>query len=516
MSEKVVRATKAAIAVISLVGVVAVVGLLVLPVLVGSPSLPGSGRATSRGSDAASSPLDGDADVRRPSARAGSPDAAEGSADGEDLLAYHEPTTPGARASVGREPGPRAASKTRDDDLIGVGGTASGGSGETGGSGNSDVPGESVPGGGSVEPGPGEASGSSSDGSPGGASPAGSGSSQQWPNGSDASGGGRPQSGAAPAADKSPPAAPAAYTTLSGRVAHEVWGVPVSGVRIVLSGRATAVSGSDGIYKLVVPATGELGTIALDLSGTSWLTHGASVGVVALAPGTSVRDFSVYHSDEAQGDSQNSTGWWKNWGFRITRPQMDAIAGRVRSASRTFPSVGSDSVSGVVSGRGSPSTETRAKGELLAMWLNVASGRLGFDTAVDVSNVSGWAEAVPSANTHGRTSALRLVRDLDNLAASGARGGTLWSAVSGCASPRALGPTAASAAGFDPVAPVVPAQPIISEEAPPPSPAPSQQVSVPDKSGGGGAMESTRSGDSQTKSREVPGLARGHQNKLAR
>lgn len=195
---------------------------------------------------------------------------------------------------------------------------------------------------------------------------------------------------------------------VSGRVTHAVWGTPLVGVPVRLDPAGlTTVTGNDGRFAFEpVPASALL-LVAID--GGGWRSDAGTMRSLTVPDGGSARaDFALYGASEAFGTDWRSAAEWSASGA-----DLDRLLPKVRGASAEFAATTEAGARSVLAGvRGS--TRERARAELLATWLDLASARLGFDAAVDPSRVAG-----ASRHYGGASTALELVRQADRAVSSG-------------------------------------------------------------------------------------------------
>jgi len=213
---------------------------------------------------------------------------------------------------------------------------------------------------------------------------------------------------AAPAPSQSPtPAAaddlPKGAVRLSGQVRHAVWGTPLAGVSVRLSSGAGTVTDDLGNYAFPNLSPGEV--VAATISG-AWLSYdGLSRIVVLGVVEVGGVDFVVYPQSEASGRAWRSAAEWRGESPDVIAP----IAERVAAASTSFAGLTTESALSTLEAARNGSLQERATGELLASWMSLAYGELGFDTPVDVSATPG---AVAALGADPET-ALDLVRQSD-------------------------------------------------------------------------------------------------------
>lgn len=200
-------------------------------------------------------------------------------------------------------------------------------------------------------------------------------------------------------------------------VRHEVWGGAVGGVRVGLPALgSSAVTGSDGTCSIAsVPAGSAL--VAVDTQGGAWRSYSALERRIEVPPrGTGIVEFRVYRLGEAFGTTWWDAAAWRRWLDDAPDDQVAVLATRVAAASAEFSQLTGERVGEILRPGQRGSAREKARAEYLALWLDLASARLGFDTVVDVGDARAL---VPSADSDGMTSVLSLARDLDALFASG-------------------------------------------------------------------------------------------------
>lgn len=190
-----------------------------------------------------------------------------------------------------------------------------------------------------------------------------------------------------PPASGGTPASSGRTAWVWGRVTHEVWGDPIPGI-IVASGASKAITDSTGYYILPVAGGSGIVTVHLELDGTDWMTH-ETPSRVSTASGAVRADLAVYHRSEASGDTRHSVSYWREWDRRLSRSEMGFLVSQIRRASRAFGDLAVEDVSAVLH----PGGAGRDRAVLLALWLDLASADLGFDTRLKVKGVEASALA---------------------------------------------------------------------------------------------------------------------------
>lgn len=207
---------------------------------------------------------------------------------------------------------------------------------------------------------------------------------------------------------------------LWGRVTHEVYGYPVSGMKIDLEETGeTSYTNSNGYYFFYDVEPNETSAcptadylVGMDLSGTDWKTRGPVDQSVVVPEGGSDRaDFTVY--EDTYGNQPRTIGYWKNWKNHYSYDQMQVLVDKVRAGSDEFANLTVADVYTILQIDKKSSVRDKARTQYLAFWLNVASGNLGFSTTVNVSSVSGWQQVATSAASDGLTTVIDLIFDAE-------------------------------------------------------------------------------------------------------
>lgn len=207
------------------------------------------------------------------------------------------------------------------------------------------------------------------------------------------------------------PDAPGVTTSrISGRVYHEVWGTPLSHVPIHLSpfGRTTTTSGS-GAFSFAEVPNGQL--VVVSVEHDSWLSHGTMTRAF-YTPHNGTLALSLYRTSEALGRNWRDAASWR----AASLGELTPAVAKVSAASSVFGGLSASQASTVLGWSKSGTPEQRARAELLATWLNLATGRLGFDTRVNTSQIQGASGILPAS-----TSVLGLVRSAETVMNSGRR-----------------------------------------------------------------------------------------------
>lgn len=195
---------------------------------------------------------------------------------------------------------------------------------------------------------------------------------------------------------------PSTTSEVRGRVHHQVWGTPLADVSVRLSPfQRTASSGGSGTFTFAGVPDGQIVTVAI--SGSEWLSHGP-MRTTFFTPHAGAASFGIYHASEALGRDWRSATSWRS---SAAGDLVPAVA-KVSAASSVFRGISASRAATVLGWSKSGTPEQRAHAELLATWLDLASGRLGFDTRVSTSQVSGAGAMLPTS-----TSVLGLVRSAE-------------------------------------------------------------------------------------------------------
>lgn len=206
-----------------------------------------------------------------------------------------------------------------------------------------------------------------------------------------------------------------------GRVTHEVYGYGVPNIPITLEETDETVStNSEGFYFFydVEPnETSETPTpdylIGMDLSGTSYLTNDA-VNKSAYVPegGNDFVPFTII--DGGIGNCPRTIGYWKNWKNHYSVSEMQAFLDLVNAGSNEFNNLTPADVYQVIQVDRKTSMEGKARAQFLAFWLNVASGKLGWLTQVDVAPVDDYGSVINSADESGLTTVIGFLYDIED------------------------------------------------------------------------------------------------------
>jgi hypothetical protein len=195
----------------------------------------------------------------------------------------------------------------------------------------------------------------------------------------------------APQPDTSVPVAD--VVTVSGYVYHEVWGHPLSPVAISITpGSARAVTGRTGHYSVAgLPAEGNA-FVRVDGINSAWLSHDPTSRFVPLTDGDRSVSFGIYMTEEAYGRRWPSATDWRSVPDSTLRP----LVARVAAGSTEFDGLTLGQARAILRDSKNGSPQERARAELLGTWLSMASGKLGFDTAVDITCVPGASGCIGS------------------------------------------------------------------------------------------------------------------------
>jgi hypothetical protein len=197
---------------------------------------------------------------------------------------------------------------------------------------------------------------------------------------------------------------------ISGRVYHEVWGMPISQVPIHLSpSRPTAATSASGAFSFAEVPNGQFVIVSVD--DGSWLSHGTTTRAFH-TPHDGTVSFGVYSTSEALGRNWRDAASWR----AASLGELTPAVAKVSAASLVFGGISASRASTVLGWSKSGTPEQRARAELLATWLNLATGRLGFDTRVTTSQVAGASSFLPAS-----MSVLGLVRSAEAVMNSGQR-----------------------------------------------------------------------------------------------
>jgi hypothetical protein len=235
---------------------------------------------------------------------------------------------------------------------------------------------------------------------------------QQGSDAADAQGPGTATEPSAPRGEEpGAPGSPGTRTsTVSGRVYHEVWGMPLADIRVRLSpDPRTTSTDAAGTFAFTGVPDNRLVLVTVDEDG--WLSHGVAMSAF-ITPGTSALAYGVYQSSESSGRDWRDAASWRN----APTGEIEAAVARVSAASSVFRGISLSQASSVLAWSRKGTPEQRARAELLATWLDLATTRLGFDTRVSLSQVTGAGSALPTSTT-----VLSLVRNIEAYVTSGGR-----------------------------------------------------------------------------------------------
>lgn len=87
-------------------------------------------------------------------------------------------------------------------------------------------------------------------------------------------------------------------------------------------------------------------------------------------------------------------GFWINWRHRYSDEEMEALMVRVKTGSEDFADLDLGNIDDYLDPSGRKARQEMATIQYLALWLNLASERLGFLPEVDVSRVPDWDEII--------------------------------------------------------------------------------------------------------------------------
>ncbi len=223
------------------------------------------------------------------------------------------------------------------------------------------------------------------------------------------------------------------YGWIEGRVTHEVYGSGVGGVEVVLEETGeTAITDAGGVYRFyrvdpngtaVCPAAAYL--VGMELAGSQWQTSGVFGSVVVVAEGAAgSADFSVF--EEGYGNQPSTVSYWKKWDRDYTAADMAAMLATIGAGSAEFDGLQPADVATVLTFDKRSAPRVKARAEFLAFWLNCSSGKLGWSTLVDVSDVANH-DAVITAGEDHTTTVIGFLKDVEDAFIANVE--SLWSTV---------------------------------------------------------------------------------------
>lgn len=231
-------------------------------------------------------------------------------------------------------------------------------------------------------------------------------------------GGGGTTPGTDPSPDPTPDPQPKT-SMVTGRVVHEVWGTPLSGVYVALapSGR-TGRTDAMGFFTFAGLPADTATRVTISAEG-AWLSHSPiSMEFVTAPLGSHRADFALYATSEAGGRDWADAAAWRG----ASDGELATALSKVNPASAAFEGLSVGDARSVLAAGKNGSGSQKARAELLATWLDMATSRLGFDTPVDTASVPGGADYFSASRT-----ALSLVRSADSAITRG--DGLDWNAV---------------------------------------------------------------------------------------
>lgn len=154
-------------------------------------------------------------------------------------------------------------------------------------------------------------------------------------------------------------------------------------------------------------ATSELGTVRFDelLPGKYKITIDLPAGwceepaqeydtafVKEHGNGTQVADY-IY---DGSSRVPRTMGFWQNWRNKYTPQQMEAMIVRVKAGSQDFSTLSLATIDSLIRPRtpGKVTMPDMARMQYLALWLNLASDKLGFTPIVNISGIQDWRTVV--------------------------------------------------------------------------------------------------------------------------
>ena len=231
--------------------------------------------------------------------------------------------------------------------------------------------------------------------------------------------------GTGPGGRPGPDAAEYLKGRVTGTVGHEVWGTAVRGAGVGVTPGTSGVTDSGGHYAVAtapqLAGTRVAYTLSIDANGSGLRSHGPLRRTLVLGAGDfAAADFAVYYAYESSGTDWRDAEWWSGWRGAYSTSRMTALVAKVRAAGDEFSGLAPAEIDSVLSPRRGASARTKARAEYLALWLDLASARVGFDAPTKPWSVRGWG----SGNSG---TALFFARRMDSVFASG--GDVNWSDV---------------------------------------------------------------------------------------
>jgi len=180
------------------------------------------------------------------------------------------------------------------------------------------------------------------------------------------------------------------------RVLHFWWQEPVRCVRVTLTGPSGPKDARTNCQGTVVFADLPAGDYVLTVyAPCGWLPK-TIVHKITLHDGeTWARDNYIY---DGCGRCPHTIGFWKHWRCRYTCRQMQALIARVKTGSGDFAGLSLCNIDAALNTSGPKTCDRMARIQYLALWLNLASERLGFSTQVNIRCVRGWNTIIVDNN----------------------------------------------------------------------------------------------------------------------
>lgn len=131
--------------------------------------------------------------------------------------------------------------------------------------------------------------------------------------------------------------------------------------------------------------------VALDMTGA---TVTSSDGYASSTPYTGEVASYGFTVGAVTTDEPRGLGFWKNWRNHYGAGEMEILLAQVKASSGLFTGLRVADIRGFLSFGKGTTPRRRAEAQLLCAWLNVASGRLGLGTRVNLASVNGWQKVV--------------------------------------------------------------------------------------------------------------------------
>ncbi len=124
--------------------------------------------------------------------------------------------------------------------------------------------------------------------------------------------------------------------------------------------------------------------------------------------------------------SPRTIGFWKNWDNRYSTALLDNLITLGLRSSSVFNGVTADTLKSTI--QSSKTMEQRARAQMLALWLNILSGKLGLGLYVDVSTVPNW-NTILTGSADGKLTVNSVVYQIEQKMVAGGLTTADWEAI---------------------------------------------------------------------------------------